>query len=111
MLSSNTDSIKGFFQKIEPIFKIFVKIDTSDWVGLIFSIILLLVVVCTWYWVCFKSGAEKMRDGIISYNRKFGIKSENSLMTNYIFLKSIVTVVLLFSIVFLYYAVVSLISK
>jgi len=78
---------------------------------LLFSNSCKIEVIYTWCWVCLKGGAERMRDGIISYNRRFGIKSENSLMTSSIFLKSIITVMLLFSVLFLYFAAVSLISK
>jgi uncharacterized membrane protein len=111
MVSTNTDPIIEFFRKFGPVFETFTKLDNSEWIGLIFSIILSFIIICVWYWICFKDGAQRMREGIINYNRKFGIKTENSLMVSYIFLKSIVTIVLLFSIVFLYFAIASVILK
>ena len=50
--------------------------DNSDFVGLVFSIVYLTAVVGTWYWVCFKNGAEVWRNGIVSWNKRFGINVE-----------------------------------
>ncbi len=60
----------------QPIFRFFKGLNESDLVGLVFSIVYLTAVVATWYWVCFKNGAEIWRNGIVSRNKRFGISVE-----------------------------------
>jgi hypothetical protein len=60
----------------QPIFRFLKRLDESDFVGLVFSIVYLAGVVATWYWVCFKNGAEVWRNGTVGWNKQFGINIE-----------------------------------
>jgi hypothetical protein len=60
----------------QPIFQFLKRFNESDFVGLVFSIVYLTAVVATWYWVCFKNGAEVWRSQIVSRNKRFGINVE-----------------------------------
>ncbi len=60
----------------QPTFRFFKRLNESDFVGLVFSIVYLTAVVATWYWVCFKNGAEVWRNEIVSRNRRFGFNVE-----------------------------------
>ena len=57
----------------QPIFRFLKRLDESDFVGLVFSIVYLAGVVAVWYWVCFKNGAEVWRNEVVAWNKRFGI--------------------------------------
>jgi hypothetical protein len=60
-------------EDLQPLFRFLEKLDNSEIVGLIFTIVCLVGVFVGWYWVCFKDGAEAWKAGIVSWNRRFGI--------------------------------------
>jgi hypothetical protein len=60
----------------QPIFRFLERLDNSDFVGLVFSIVYLMGVFAGWYWVCFKDGAGIWKAGIVSWNKRFGINLE-----------------------------------
>jgi len=58
------------------IFRFIQRFGESHLVGLVFSIVYLAGVVATWYWLCFKNGAEVWRNRILARDKRFGINSE-----------------------------------
>jgi hypothetical protein len=66
----------GDMNKLEdwqPIFRFLKQFHESDFVGLVFSIIYLIGVIATWYWVCFKNGAKVWTNGVVAWHKRFGM--------------------------------------
>ena len=99
--------IYRFFERIEDFFDSLTKIDNSKIAGFIFAAVLIAFMFACWYWVLFMNGAQSWRDGMIQYSKKFGIDSKKNIMVNTVFLKILVTLMLLICVVSLYFAVVS----
>ena len=64
------------WEKWQSLFRFLERLDESDFVGLVFSIVYLTGVVATWYWICFKNGAEVWSNRIVSWNKRFGTNAE-----------------------------------
>jgi len=66
----------GKLEDWQPLFRFLEKVNKSEFVGLAFAIAYLAGVVATWYWLCFKNGAEVWRNRIVTRDKRFGINSE-----------------------------------
>ena len=64
------------WEKWQPLFRFLDRLNKSDFVGLVFSIVYLTGVVAMWYWVCFKDGAEIMSNRTVAWNKRLGISNE-----------------------------------
>lgn len=69
--------MKTGLEEWQPAFRFLEKWGDSEFIGLAFAIVFLIVLVAGWYWICFKNGAEKWRARIILPNRRLlGVNSE-----------------------------------
>lgn len=92
----------------QPLFRFLERLDNSEFVGLVFSIICLIAVFAGWYWVCFKNGADVWKTGIVSWNKRFGINLE---WIPPFLLKASATILLLGAIFGLFVALLSNINR
>ena len=97
-----------FFEKIEPIYSFFVKLDDNPAVGLIFAVVCFLVTFGFWYWELFKGGAQKSIEETVRWNKKLGLSTNlNSFIMQPIYSKIFVTIMLIGAAFFLFIAILN----
>ena len=90
----------------------FNEILKSDIVGLIFILILFIFTGVFWYWVMFRNGTERWKDGIISFAKQMGTHIDsNDYMVRPITLKIASSILFIGSIFGILLAVVSIFKK
>ena len=102
--------ILDILKKFEPLANFFQRLDQSEVLALCFALSFLVLIASWWYWVLFKNGAEKWRDGIIAFNRRLGLKYEGRLASKLILFKIFITIILFVALTALYLAIVSLVK-
>lgn len=94
------EQILEFFKRIEPVTRFFHNIDNNSLVGLLFILAVLLFILGWCWWILFKGGAEKWREGFLKINTRTGlniflVKS----MTHPIILKIVSAIILISAII------------